>query len=264
MHSVQVHSVISQITGIFHIIGIWHHGNMPTEKELRTKLFYSLYFALVPLSMAVGSITNENRDESVFLAELAIVLAVMTAKFWILIWKQKQIEDLLHRICSFSIRDDDDYHAFNENLCRFMKIFQTLSFISVITTFAELAIFPFLGSEKTMICKFGFPLDYENDDISFWIAHLFLTSAAVLTFIPLSFTILITILLIHCSLRYQVLGSELTKMGYIRKGQKGQIFRVAQHLFTGLDDIDRNSLTFNGVINQSNLICQYSYKVFPG
>lgn len=229
MHYIDNHSIVGQIVGIFYHFGIWHGRDAPTMKDLRNKIFYTIYYPLFPLSIAVGSVKNENRDESIFLAELAIIGSVLTIKLWILIWKQEQIEDLLHRVCIFSIRNDDDFSRFTENLSGFMKFFRPFSIITIITTVVEFAVFPFLGDKKMMLVKVGFPLDYENDDISFWIAHIFVASEAALTFIPLSFTITVVILLIHCSLRYQILGSEMTKMPYTENGGKVKITDEEAH-----------------------------------
>lgn len=231
MHSMEIHPIISHIIIIFYRIGFWHRGaDGPTVKEFRVKLFYSIFYSLFFISLAVGAINNENQDESVFLAEVAIIVAVLIFKLCILIWKQEEIQKLITEVCVFSIRDDDDYEFLTEKLTKSFKIVITFSFGVFVTIVTEFAVVPFVENEKTMFLRVAFPLDYDNYEIAFWICHIFLTAEALLSLVVLSFTIIIWYLMIHCSLRYQILGSELTKMGHFGKEQKAKISDSEKHI----------------------------------
>lgn len=141
----------------------------------------------------------------------------MLIKLWLFIWQQNQILDLLNRVCVFTIRIEDNCHHFNCKLKEFMKF--VLLFLMTTTAIALLGsvILPFLGSDKAVFVKIAFPIDYETSEVAFWSATIFIFVGVLLTMITLFFSIIIWYLLLVCSLRYDVLGSDLKNMGRLNK-----------------------------------------------
>lgn len=230
MHSIEIHPTINQIIAIFYRIGIWHRGDSLTIKEFRIKLFYSVCYSLFFVSLAVKAITKENwDDECVFVAQTTIIVLVLLAKIFLFIWKEKQIEELLNRICIFSVRDDDDFDFYNSKLKGFVR-FTIVSFIIIfVVLFTEFMIFPFVGNEKTIFLKVAFPLDYENDEIAFWIVHIYVSCQGLLLWIGIAATIIILYLMMHCSIRFQLLGRELKKTGRIEMERKRKVSENEKH-----------------------------------
>ncbi|XP_037026086.1 odorant receptor 94a-like [Bradysia coprophila] len=222
MHSIQIHKVIQLMISFFCLIGVWHRGDKPTVKEFRIKLFYTFYYPLLALSLAVGAIKNDKEDQSIFLAEVAIEVAVLTTKLWLLIWKQNEILYLLSRVCVISIRSDDDWNLLNAKLRGFMNFVLVFLILSVAGSSGSL-ILSFRGSEKTFFLKIAFPMDYQNNEIAFWFATIFLSTEMALTVVVDIFTTIIWYLLLMCSLRYQVLGNELKNLGIIKKNAEGKM-----------------------------------------
>lgn len=223
MHSIKIHSVINHIISIFYYIGFWHRGDVPTTKELKIKLFYCIYYALFTVAITIGAFTKKNRDESIFLAQIALGTTVLGVKMWLFVWKQKQVLELLDRICAFSIRDDDDFIYFNRKLNAFIHFVIALLVGSFATTIFQGTILPFLGNERTIVLKVWLPVDWENDEIAFWIAFVYVFTGNVLAVATVLFTIIIWYLMIHCSLRYRLLGTELTKLGDMKQEGKEKI-----------------------------------------
>nr|QGW45416.1 odorant receptor 43 [Bradysia odoriphaga] len=211
---VQIDSVINQMVSLFYYIGFWHRGDEPTARELRTKYFYCCYYLLFVVSLVAGAFTSENEGETIFLVELSIAAAVLTVKLWCLIWKQKQILYLLNQICIFSFRYEEDVGLFNVKLRKFRKFVISICIMAIIACF-EVLVVPLIVSEKTLILEIGFPLDYKNSEIAFWIANSFILTETVLSIIATFFSVIIWYLLLSCSLRYTLLGSEMNKMGQI-------------------------------------------------
>jgi len=52
-----------------------------------------------------GAISSDNADDFVFLSESAIMIIPLLVKLLHLIWKQKDIIELLHRNCVYSTKD---------------------------------------------------------------------------------------------------------------------------------------------------------------
>ncbi|XP_037032787.1 odorant receptor 94b-like [Bradysia coprophila] len=229
MSHVQIDNVISQMVSLFYYIGFWHRGDEPTAKELRWKFFYCIYYIVFVASMVVGSMISEKDDETIFMVESSITVGVFNVKLWFLIWKQKPILDLLHRICVFSIRYEEDFRFFNVKLRVFRKF---VIFFCIMASVAclEVLLAPFIASKKIIIFEIGFPLDYKNSEIAFWIANSFILTECVLSMITTFFSILIWYLLLSCSLRYNLLGRELKRLGQIiSEDSKNEISEKQKH-----------------------------------
>ena len=220
MHSIQIPKAIALIISFFYLIGFWHRGEKPTVKEIRLKLFYCIYYALFFLSIVVGAIINEEMDQSIFLAELSMGVGVMCLQLWLLIWKQNEILNLLNRVSVFSIQDDDDHDVFTEKVRGFMKF--VFVFMTTLTTadFLMSVVYPLVGSERTLFIEIAFPLDYKNSDIAFFIAAVWFFTETFLTMSVIYFSVIIWYVLLICALRYEILGSELKRMGQISENVK--------------------------------------------
>lgn len=215
MHSIRINKVINQMIDIFYRIGFWHRGEEATVKELRIKAFYCIYQFLFTISLAIGSITTEKSDESVFLAGTSVVSFVLSVKLWVVIWKQERILELLNRICAFSIRYDDDLPFVNREIERFINFVIFAAIVTHFTGFCELILVPCVGSERALFLNIAFPLDWRNNNIAYCVVTVFLFTEVFLTITATSFNVIAWYLMLNCSLRYQVLGSELKKMGQI-------------------------------------------------
>lgn len=211
MQPYQIHKMMRQIISLFYRIGFWHRGSEASVGELLIKLFYCIYQFLFVISLVVGAIINEK--ESILLVEGLIIVALLSFKMWFIIWKQKQIVELLNRICVFSIRNDDDFTFVNKKLGKFIKFVIVLVFACIFGILLEVTVIPFVGSEKTLFLKIGFPWDWKNNEAAFWAANAFLFTELMLSMTAVPFSITIWYLMLICSLRYEVLASDLRSMG---------------------------------------------------
>ncbi|XP_037045318.1 odorant receptor 4-like isoform X2 [Bradysia coprophila] len=213
MHFIKIHKVVCLVISLFYRMGIWHRGDQPTVKEIRIKFFYSGFHAL----------TNDRRDKSIFLADVAIGVAVLSVKLWMLMWNQKNILHLLNRVCVFSIQDDNDYKFFDDKLKGFVQF--AFTFIVIVTFDGSLStlVLSLLGSEKTLYMEIAFPLDYKHNEIAFWIATTFIFTEFLLTIFAFIFTTIIWYFLLICSLRYKLLGNDLKNMGRISENNNKKI-----------------------------------------
>lgn len=162
----------------------------------------------------VGAITNDKMGKTIFLTEISIGAAVMSIRFLFFIWNQNGIYDLANRVCVFSIQDEDDYATFNNKLIKFAKLVGIYLTLTVFGAVLSAVVIPLVGTENTLFLEIGFPLDWKNSDIAFWIAITYLTIQIFISVVVSAFTIIIWYLLFICSLRYEVLGSVLKNMGH--------------------------------------------------
>ncbi|XP_037040295.1 putative odorant receptor 71a [Bradysia coprophila] len=214
MHSTRIHKVIDQMISFYHGIGLWQGNDMPSVSQLRLKSFYSVYYLSFVFSLSIGAITGGTIDKSIFVAEISIISTVLITKLSMFLWKQKQIMGLLNRICVFSIRNDEEFAFFNAKVEKFIKFVIAYGCAAIIGELGCM-VFPFFGNERLLIMDIAFPLDWKNSEIGFWMAYIFFVISLVATSPAISFSILNWYLLLHCSIRYQVLGMEIIKMGRI-------------------------------------------------
>ncbi|XP_037049672.1 odorant receptor 22a-like isoform X2 [Bradysia coprophila] len=213
MHSIGIHQVIILLISLFYWMGIWHRNDIPTTRQIKIKLFYWIYYSLLICSLTVGAIKSKSMDEAIFIAQISIMTSILAVKFWILIWKQKQILELINRVCAISYRNDEDLSFFNNKMEKFIKFVVTFLSSAFIMCSCAIIIVPFVGSEKKLFVSIAFPLDYRNDAIAFWIAHIFIATQSYLSVLIVSTSVLIWYLMFHCSLRYEILGREIRNMG---------------------------------------------------
>ncbi|XP_037047893.1 odorant receptor 2a-like [Bradysia coprophila] len=229
MHSTGIHKVIDRTISVFRRMGFWHGEDRPTASQLGLKSFYFCYYALFPISFAVGIITNETADESIFLAEAGIIVVVLAVKVWMLLWKQQQIMGMLKRLCVFSIRTDEAFTFFNEKVDTFIKFVIVFACATIVGS-CVCSTFPFIGNTKSLLMKIAFPLDYKNSEIGFWMAHLFFTTENLVTLLGLTFSVFIWYLLLHCSLRYKILCMEIRNLGGITGGASLKMTEKQRHI----------------------------------
>nr|QGW45377.1 odorant receptor 4 [Bradysia odoriphaga] len=212
MYSARIHKVIDQMISIFRRIGLWHGKDRPTARQLVLKSLYCIYYLSFMISLSLGARTAGTVDESIFLVEASIMAAVLNIKNWMFLWKQKEIAMLLDRNCVFTIRNEEDFAFYNdkvEKFIKFLKIFACCTLYS----FLGCSALPFFGSKKVFFVDIAFPLDWKNSETGFWMAYIFLVTECIITVLAMAFSIIIWYLLLHCSLRYAILGMEIKKMG---------------------------------------------------
>lgn len=121
-------------------------------------------------------------------------------RLFFIIWRQNEIFELLHRIDVYLIKEEQDFTVIANKLKSFTKW---------ITYFYSYAIFmgvcitvgvPFIRSKKNLFLNVGFPLDYKNDEISFWIVFLFVFTETSLSISSVSYSIIIWYLMFNCAL----------------------------------------------------------------
>lgn len=216
MFTVEVDTLINSIIETYHRFGFCHRGDEATVKETIIKLFYSIYYIVFIISLMSGGYISEDIDESIFLFEAGIIASVVLAKLFYLIWKKKEVLELLNWICVYSIEDHGQFNLVKGKLKSFRKLLTFAIFLLYFTNFCMSLIVPFVGNEKKVFVNFGFPMDYTNNVVGFWLAFTFFATEMAVTSFGMMFHALTWYIMFNCSLRYEVLGHRIQTMGVIR------------------------------------------------
>lgn len=209
MYRIELHKRVKQLFELFYHLGIWNRGDQATVKEKRIKFFYSIYYFLFPISLVAGAAKSNSSDEFVFLLESAVMVAVGSIKLYYIIWKQKGFTELCHRISSYSFGNLEEFTLVNRKVDSFATYAVFYFFSCVIIASAASGVVPFVGSENKLFFNVGFPMDYKNNEIAYWVAFLFLLTEILLSALIVSFSLMTWFLLFQCSVKYQVLGNQL-------------------------------------------------------
>ncbi|XP_037033346.1 putative odorant receptor 71a [Bradysia coprophila] len=212
MYSGKTHKFIFQMISLFRRIGLWHGEDRPTARQLVLKSFYCIYYLSFVISLLVGGFIADTVDESIFFAETSVICGVLNIKFWMFLWKQPEIVVLLDRICVFKIQIEEGFAFFNDTVEKYMKLLKMAVCGTLCTTLGCIVV-PFVGSKRTFIVNIAFPLDWKSSEFGFWMAYIFNVTQYIMVFLAMAFSPIIWYLLLHCSLRYTILGIEMKNIG---------------------------------------------------
>lgn len=210
MNSIKTPKIIELITSLFYRFGLWHYED---EAGLIIKIFYSIYHCLFPISILAGVATSGSKDESIFLVQESLVVTVLLVKLLYIIWRKKEICDLLQKLCVYSIEDDKLFTIVHGELKIFEICITILVFLSFCTASYTVLVVPFVGNEKKLFLNIGFPLDWKNGNFAFWLAFTFFCTEVILTFLAFLFSVLIWYLMINCALRFKIIGYQIKNIG---------------------------------------------------
>lgn len=213
MFLVKVHESIQRIIEFLYRAGFWHRDDEETVRDRRLKLFYSIYYSFLPISLVAGIFAPENnKNDQICLVEEAIVISVLLMKLLQLIWRKDEILHLLNRICDYRIDDRETFLKLNDKLIVFVKLIKL--FIGfVICGISMVFVSSVVGTERTLFMKIGFPLDWRNDEFAFWTAFVFIVTEGVVTSVSILFSVLVWYMMANCGWRYEVLGNRIEKLG---------------------------------------------------
>ncbi len=226
MLRVQLHNLIRRLFFCYYLFGFWHQGDVETSKERRSKILISIYYLLFLISNIAGAVASDNRDDKVFLIEVTIMCIVLLVKLWYIIWRKRETLELLDRICDYNVEDRETFDLVNSKLKKLMK-FCAAFFTAVLICGIYLSFFePLLRTEKKLFVNFGFPLDWKNNDLAYWLANLFFATQMIIVFFGSTFSVITWYLMANCGCSYVVVGQRIRKMGEMRSAVKIKISKT--------------------------------------
>ncbi len=176
-------------------------------------------------SLLSGAYLSSDHEESVFLLAVGIGNFVQVFRMFKLISGKSLILDFLHDLSSHSISDNQEFVRVNKKLKNFVNLSLGFALVGAVAVSCT-AFVPLFSNEKILVFKIAFPLDWKNDSFSFWITHLFVVCGSLYGFISVLFVIILWYLMFNCTIKYEILGNQLRRMGLIKDGQKSEIQSV--------------------------------------
>ncbi len=228
MYQLEAHKNIQRFTEFLYQAGFWARHDKDTVRERRLKLFYSIYFSLLPILIATGAFESDSKDEKIFSVFLILTAVVIQVKLLYLIWKKNEILEHLGRICDYGSADRETHTAVNDKSTTFKNLVALFLSASYFTLSSVLFVAPFVGTERKLFFHYGFPLDWRKSEFAYWTGFMFTVSVGIIVAVMIAFTALIWYLMANCSWRYEVLGFEIRKMGEISSDESADVRYISK------------------------------------
>lgn len=218
MYVVELENGMSRLIKLFFAIGFWHRGDNPTLTQIVINTFYCVYYLFFPISLIAGAITNENSAESVSLLAIALSNVTLVVKIYHIIWRKKDILQMMNRNCIYTVDDQETFILIDNKLKSLMKFFTVFAFSAAMAAFCSIiAHIGYLGRERQLFFKIGFPFDYKTNEIAFWLALAFNSTEEIVAVLIIFFSTIVWYLMVHCAFKYEILGHKLRTLGLLKR-----------------------------------------------
>lgn len=212
MYKIEIPNTVHQLVGMFYRLGMWIDRDTTTFGEFCRKLLYFIYIVSFGLSVALGAITTESKEECVFLTVISVLLVVQFYRMWMILWGKNRLMLLVNLIGSHSTNDRDEFIRIKNKFNRFMIFVRFFMIAYTMATLFSVVVYP-ITNEKHLIYKIAFPLDYANSKFAFWLADAFLGGGFFCSTISAILNKLVWYLMFSISCEYKILGNQLRHLG---------------------------------------------------
>lgn len=228
MFRVNVHKGIIQFITIFQCLAFWVDGNETLCSQI-VKYFHFLFFTSFVISLGTGAFITEEMEDSVFLLAAFVAVLVHFGSFFHILWRGNEIFRLIYQIGTINFTHHEEYIRVNGTMNNLMKFAKCVLMLSVIT-FALSFIFYGVEGRKRLFLNIAFPLDWKNSEIGYWVTFSYLVIEIIYCTVIFFLNIIIWFLMHSLTIKYDILGNQLRRMGSSTTGQKISAARK-QHLF---------------------------------
>lgn len=214
MYKIEIHPIIGHVIKVLQLFGMWHKDDESFYRKMAKKTINSTILLSLFASLASGAYLSKDMNESVYLSAATVASALLVVKLSYILSKQNQIHQFLNEICVHTVTDAEEFDEINIKLNNFARFgyMNMLSMVVAIFLFTILSL-PFFSSEKRLPLNVGFPLDWKESLLGYWLAHTFVITAVVFAVVVTFFTIVYWYIMFNCSINYKILGNRLRKFG---------------------------------------------------
>ncbi len=132
---------------------------------------------------------------------------------WIILWQKDRFLLLVHQIGTHSTNDQEEFIQINKKLNVSMKCVRSFMIVLALTGFFVAVVFPVTAKDKHLIFNIGFPFDWKNNELAFWLAYAFVGGGVFFCAVCAIITKMTWYLMISISFEYKILGNQLRHMG---------------------------------------------------
>lgn len=214
MHKMEINQTFHRMVKLLHHLGVWQNVEESAFGKLGRKTIYLVYFNLFLIFMVSCAYIEDDKNESIFLWQIAIIVVVITIKLYYLLWKKDEILTFLYRRTECYAEFNED----NKKMKIFMKFVNAYYFMLVVSALVYVATtLPMFSRERELPFFIRFKLTGEYSEIIYWIAYVFLMSNIFFCNVFNLITSIIWYVMLNYGIEYETLGSKFRKLGTNKK-----------------------------------------------
>lgn len=215
MYFVELHKGVHQMIALFQHLGFWNVENK-TVWNKSLEIFHILFHATFSISLLAGTLNNNDMEESVFLTATAIGAGIQAVKLYYLIRRRNDIIVFLDQISPLLVENYEEFCKINDKLNKFVT-FGKLFVLSFVILNPLTFLYNGIKGERKLHFDIGFPLDWRNNEIEYWITFVYLALQTIYSIVIVLVNILIWYLMLGFAIKYEVLGNQLRRMGTAKR-----------------------------------------------
>nr|QGW45393.1 odorant receptor 20 [Bradysia odoriphaga] len=228
MFKIEIPDTYYQFGRLYHLLGIWSDADSLTWQERCRHLFYFFHFAGFMISLALGSFTTADKDESVFLAAVAIVCIVMVYRQRYILWQNRDILVSIEKIETSYTDDRNEFVEMSSTLNFFTKVVHGYLGSALSGTIPAVFLYPFFNEKRSLLFNIAFPLDRTKSEIGFWVAYLFVAGGVMWAVLCVLYTAKIWYIMVFFSVNYKTLGNQFKRLGMNRTDKPKKKVSIAE------------------------------------
>lgn len=165
----------------------------------------------ITVSIALKPLECDDKTEVIFSVAMSILCFVHTIRLYYFLQNEDEIRRLICSLGFHSINDYQEFNRVNNKIKGFMK-FATLYLFTCIsgTLFVIVTALPLFSNEKKLPFNLYVPFDWKRNEITYWIAFLYIAYAMIFNGFYTLFNSVIWYLMMSCGLKYQTLSKEIS------------------------------------------------------
>jgi len=217
MYKIEIHPTIDQLIAAFYLFGTWQKEKSSQFCEVLRKLLFVLNHILLQILIIICMIQTTDKSELIFLTEVEGHIFFLTIKLVFLLWKKADLLTFAQD-CTHTFIEREEFMQATKKITNLMKFVHAyLLMMVVVLMFAVVSSLPIFSSEKKLPLYTNFSFHTNYDEIIYWLAYAYMLYNLVFIIVLNSITIIIWYVMLNCSIKYQVLGNRLQKLGEAKK-----------------------------------------------
>lgn len=212
MYKIEMNNLISQILQSFYRLGLWDSSDRTTFSEFGRKLFHCLYMLCFFASLVAAAYLSNDNEDTVYNLAIAVANFLEVFRLFKIICGKNSIVAFLQCLSCHSTSDSKEFVLINKKIKLFAR-FARCVILFVTFAFAFGMILPVVLQQKILVFNVAVPLNWKNSIFSYLISHAFVLGGCFYGGFSMSISIIIWYLMVNCSIKYEVLGNQLRKLG---------------------------------------------------
>lgn len=225
MYKIETPSTINRIVALYYGLRVWNRNEDTFILATLLTLFQAIFFVLFVTSVIVGAAIAPDMQEVVFLTDFAILTGTHTVRLLYIVWKKEEIRQFIEEIGTHCTDDVGEFVRVKSKISALMK-FAEIFVLACSADVSLIIVHPIFSSSEII----NIALPWKKSRLVFWIKHIIVSVGCVYSIIWFLFSVIIWFIMLNCSLKYQMLGDQLTNMGKTApKGKELKVSSLKQH-----------------------------------